>query len=32
VKQRPQQNVLRVGADGPFTLKAKSWAVRGLVP
>lgn len=27
-----QQNVLGDGADGPFTLKAKAWAVKGIVP
>ena len=32
VKQRLRQDVLRGGADGPFTLQAKAWAVRGVVP
>lgn len=32
VKQRLRQDVLRGGADGPFTLQAKAWAVRGAVP
>jgi hypothetical protein len=32
VKQRLRQDVLRGGADGPFTLRAKAWAVRGVVP
>jgi ubiquinone/menaquinone biosynthesis C-methylase UbiE len=32
VKQRLRQDVLRGGTDGPFTLQAKAWAVRGLVP
>ena len=32
VKQRLRQDVLRGGSDGPFTLQAKAWAVRGLVP
>jgi hypothetical protein len=27
-----QQNLLGNGADGPFTLKAKAWAVKGIVP
>jgi ubiquinone/menaquinone biosynthesis C-methylase UbiE len=26
------ENVLRGGTDGPFTLHAKAWAVRGVVP
>jgi hypothetical protein len=32
VKQRLRQDVLREGTDGPFTLRAKAWAVRSLVP
>ncbi len=32
VKQRLRQDVLRGGADGPFALAAKAWAVRGRVP
>ena len=32
VKQRLRQDVLCGGADGPFTLQAKAWAVRGVVP
>jgi len=32
VKQRLRQDVLRGGTDGPFTLQAKAWAVRGVVP
>jgi len=32
VKQRLRQDVLRGGTDGPFTLRAKAWAVRGVVP
>ena len=32
VKQRLRQDVLREGTDGPFTLQAKAWAVRGVVP
>ena len=27
-----RQNVLGDGPDGPFTLQAKAWAVRGVVP
>ena len=27
-----QQNVLGDGPDGPFTLQAKAWAVKGIVP
>jgi ubiquinone/menaquinone biosynthesis C-methylase UbiE len=32
VKQRLRQDVLGGGTDGPFTLQAKAWAVRGVVP
>lgn len=32
LRQRLRQDVLRGGADGPFTLQAKAWAVRGVVP
>ena len=32
VKQRLRQDILRGGADRPFTLQAKAWAVRGVVP
>jgi hypothetical protein len=32
VKQRLRQDVLRGGIDGPFTLRAKAWAVKGRVP
>jgi hypothetical protein len=32
LKKRLRQNVLGDGADGPFSLKAKAWAVRGVVP
>ena len=32
VKQRLRQDVLRGGSDGLFTLQAKAWAMRGLVP
>jgi hypothetical protein len=31
LRQRLRQDVLRGGADGPFTLQAKAWAVRGVV-
>jgi hypothetical protein len=31
VKQRLRQDVLRGGADGPFSLTAKAWAVKGIV-
>lgn len=31
LKQRLRQDVLRGGADGPFSLKAKAWAVKGIV-
>jgi SAM-dependent methyltransferase len=32
LRKAMQQNVLGDGPDGPFTLKAKAWAVRGTVP
>jgi SAM-dependent methyltransferase len=32
VKQRLRENVLHGGTAGPFTLQAKAWAVRGVVP
>jgi ubiquinone/menaquinone biosynthesis C-methylase UbiE len=32
VKQRLRQDVLRGRADGPFTLQAKAWVVKGIVP
>lgn len=32
LRQRLRQDILRGGADGPFTLRAKAWAVRGVVP
>jgi hypothetical protein len=32
LRQQLRQDVLRGGADGPFTLQAKAWAVRGVVP
>ena len=32
LKQRLRQDVLREGTDGPFTLRAKAWAVRSVVP
>jgi len=32
LRQRLRQEVLRGGADRPFTLQAKAWAVRGVVP
>ena len=32
LRQRLRQDVLRGGTDGPFTLQAKAWAVRGIVP
>jgi SAM-dependent methyltransferase len=31
-RQAMKRNVLGDGADGPITLKAKAWAVRGIVP
>lgn len=32
LKRAMRQNVLGDGPDGPFTLQAKAWAVRGVVP
>lgn len=32
LKQRLRQDVLHGGTEGPFTLQAKAWAVRGVVP
>jgi SAM-dependent methyltransferase len=32
LRQRLRQDVLRGGTDGPITLRAKAWAVRGIVP
>jgi SAM-dependent methyltransferase len=32
VKQRLREDVLRGGTDGAFTLQAKAWAVRSVVP
>jgi len=32
LKQRLRQDVLRERTDGPFTLRAKAWAVRSVVP
>ena len=32
VKQRLRHDILRGGTDKPFTLQAKAWAVRGVVP
>jgi ubiquinone/menaquinone biosynthesis C-methylase UbiE len=32
LKQRLRQDVLREVTDGPFTLRAKAWAVRSVVP
>ena len=32
LKQRLRQDVLRGRADGPFSLMAKAWAVKGIVP
>lgn len=32
LKQTLRQDILRGGIDGPFTLQAKAWAVRGVVP
>jgi hypothetical protein len=31
-REAMRQNVLGDGADGPITLKAKAWAVKGIVP
>ena len=32
LRRAMRQNVLGDGPDGPFTLQAKAWAVRGMVP
>jgi hypothetical protein len=32
LKQRFRQEVLGSRSEGPFTIKAKAWAVRGVVP
>lgn len=32
IKERLRQDVLGGGADGPITVQAKAWAVRGIVP
>ena len=32
LKEQLRHDVLRGGSDGPFTLQAKAWAVRGIVP
>lgn len=32
LKQRLRQDVLHGGTEGPITLQAKAWAVRGVVP
>ena len=32
LRRAMRQNVLGNGPDGPFTLQAKAWAVRGVVP
>jgi SAM-dependent methyltransferase len=32
LRKAMRQNVLGDGADGPLTLQAKAWAVRGIVP
>jgi ubiquinone/menaquinone biosynthesis C-methylase UbiE len=32
LRKKLRQNVLGNGLDGPFSLKAKAWAVRGVVP
>ena len=31
-REAMRQNVLGDGPDGPFTLQAKAWAVKGIVP
>jgi hypothetical protein len=31
LKEQLRVDVLRGGSDGPFTLQAKAWAVRGIV-
>jgi hypothetical protein len=32
LRKRLRQNLFANRADGPFTLQAKAWAVRGIVP
>src|SRR5262245_6121404 len=32
LKEQLRHDVLRGGSDGPFTLQAKAWAVKGIVP
>jgi hypothetical protein len=32
LRKAMRQNVLGDGPDGPFSLKAKAWAVKGIVP
>jgi hypothetical protein len=32
IRQKLRLEVLRGGADGPFLLRAKAWAVKGIVP
>ena len=32
LRRAMRQNVLDDGADGSFSLKARAWAVRGVVP
>ena len=32
LKQQLRHDVLRGGSDAPFTLQAKAWAVKGIVP
>ena len=32
LRERLRQNLLGSRTDGPFTLNAKAWAVRGIVP
>jgi SAM-dependent methyltransferase len=32
LRQKLRQDVLRGGSDGPFSLAAKAWAVRGIAP
>jgi hypothetical protein len=32
LRKAMRQNVLGDGPDGPFSLKAKAWAVKGVVP
>lgn len=32
VHEQLRQNIFGTGTEGPFTLQAKAWAVRGVVP